>query len=394
MRSIATTALLALTLAAGIATAAPKSSPAGILDTDHAIKVWKSKPGATETTAAMRLRVRKELAGLLSRDPKKLDADAGFWKLLAYLRDFPWDRMPANWKKWYLEKMPNPRLTEAQRSELLETLKRKPIYQMTPKEVDVYLGYAQTAYPDLRQRVVHIARKMLNQPYDMYLLGEFPYEIHDPQPLFDLTHGDCVVFSEHVYSMSLSRDWTQFFRTLLRIRYKDGQVGMTTRNHYTEADWDRNNAWLVRDVTTEIGATTVSKYSEVIDRAAFFAKFGIGAEFKPQRFEDSYIPAGAVESVLGQLRDGDFVNVVRGQGWGAYVGHVGLVGIGPDGKPNFIHSTPPRSKEQPVMEYVRDNVKKNVERAKKGQPQFLGLKFLRLRAEDLARDGVPPAKVN
>jgi hypothetical protein len=73
-----------------------RPQPDKISDIDLAIKVWKTRPAATETTAAMRLRVRKELAILLQRDPKKMDPDTGMWKLLDYLRAFPWDRMPSS----------------------------------------------------------------------------------------------------------------------------------------------------------------------------------------------------------------------------------------------------------------------------------------------------------
>lgn len=355
----------------------------GVTDVEVAVRAWSVKPKAGETTAAMTARVRKDLQKLLASDLATLNYDSDYWRLLRYLREYPWEKMPARWKKWYLEKQPNLMLTDAQCRSLFEQADKKKIFEMTPKELDVYFGETFTVIPDLRARVVHYARKNLGQPYSMYLLGEFPYEIYDQQPLFDTTHGDCVVFSEHIYAMALSRNWKEFFVTLLRLRYKNGQVGMTTRNHYTEADWNKNNTWLIRDVTSELGATTVSTYREKIDRAVFFGKFGLGKDLKPEMLVDTYIPADAVSSVLGKLQDGDFVNVARGIGEGVWIGHVGLIAHGPDGTVNFIHSVGPKSKEQPLMEYLETNVKKNAERKRKGQAQFLGYKFHRLRAEEL-----------
>jgi hypothetical protein len=355
----------------------------GVTDVAVAVRAWNVKPKAGETTAAMNARVRKDLEKLLASDLSRLNFDSDYWRLLRYLREMPWEKMPARWRRWYLEKQPNLMLTDTQRQALIEQAAKKRIYEMTPKELDVYLGDTFASIPDLRARVVHYARKTLGQPYSMYLLGEFPYEVYDPQPLFDTTHGDCVVFAEHMYAMALSRNWKEFFSTLLRLRYKDGQIGMTTRNHYTEADWNKNNAWLVQDVTAQLDATTVSTYREKIDRAAFFGKFGIGTDVPVEILEDTYIPAEAVSSVLGKLQDGDFVNVVRGMGEGVWVGHVGLIAHGPDGTVNFIHSVSPRATEQPLMEYLETNVKKNKQRARKGQAQFLGFKFLRLRAEEL-----------
>lgn len=366
----------------------PTVKPRRFIDPEAAAAIWRMHPKAGETTAAATARAGKRLKGLLTQDPAKLEYDIDYWQLLAYMREVPWTSMPRSRQRWYLEHMPNPRLTDEQRAAILANVNAKPLYKITPKELDVYLGWLKQAVPDLRQRVVTLARKNVGEPYQMYLLGEFPHEIYDADPTYNLGKGDCVVFSEHMYSMALSSNWNEFYRTLQRLRYKDGVVGMTTRNHYTEADWDKNNSWLVRDVTHELGATTVTKYREPIDRAKFFANFGIGQGIPKQVLEDDYIPAAAVPSVLAKLQDGDFVNVVRGVGEGVWVGHVGLIAHGKDGTVHFIHSTPPKSKEQPIMEYVTDNVKKNVERAKKGKAQFLGFKFLRLRAEDL-KDGAP-----
>ena len=360
-----------------------KSSGAAVkfADADRAIAVWNVKPNARETTAAMKLRVRKDLATLLDTPADKLDYDVSYWKLLAFLRETPWNAMPPRWRQWYLAKMPNPRLTGEQRLAMIDRLKDKPIYRMTPKEVDVFLGDAHEQKSTLRERVMLIARKQLGQPYQMYLLGEFPYEVYDPDPLYTLGKSDCVVFSEHTYAMALGANWKEFFSTLQKLRYRNGEIGMLTRNHWTELDWDKNNSWLLDDATEKLGATTTTKFSETIDKAKFFANFGIGQDAGKQVLNDSYIPAEAVEGVLHGLKDGDFVNVVRGRGAGVWVGHTGLIGHAPDGTVTFIHSTPPKVKEQPLMDYVRENVKKNAQRRKEGKAEFLGFKFLSLRED-------------
>ena len=83
--------------------------------------------------------------------------------------------------------------------------------------------------------------------------------------------------------------WVRLRRPTL-LRYKDGVPGMTTRNHYTEADWVKNNTWMMDDVTDKLDATTVTKYTEKIDRASFFKNFGIGQDIKAETLEDDYIP--------------------------------------------------------------------------------------------------------
>lgn len=354
------------------------------VDVTAAIRAWEVKATSQETTGAFHRRIAQQIINLSKKPTNQLE-DTEKWRLLAYVRELPWKRVPSSWKTWYLATMPNPRLTEEQTSALLERIQSKKLYEVTPKELDVYLGWAQKAIPDLRQRVVHYARQRVGQPYEMYLLGEFPFEIYDPQPLFELSKSDCVVFCEHTYAMALSSDWKEFFATLQKIRYKNGQIGMLTRNHYTEADWNKNNSWLVQDVTTQLGATSVSLYTERIDRNKFFAKYGLDPRLPMENLVDHYIPGEAVASVVGKLKDGDFVNVVRGKGQDAWVGHTGLIAHDGKGQVVFIHSTPPKVVEVPLLTYVRENLEANAKRAKKNEAQFLGLKFLRLRAEELSR---------
>ena len=52
-----------------------------------------------------------------------------------------------------------------------------PLYRMTPVQIDEELARFQREQPDLRDRVSVIARRFIGQPYELYLLGEFPYEL-------------------------------------------------------------------------------------------------------------------------------------------------------------------------------------------------------------------------
>lgn len=256
--------------------------------------------------------------------------------------------------------------------ETLGHLKYVPIYRMKPQEVDRYLAYLHEKEPDLQKRIVHLGRKNIGQPYEIYLLGEFPYELYDPQPLYELRKSDCVVFSEHTYAMALSRNWREFFRTLERIRYKDGEIGMLTRNHYTIADWDRNNAWFVKDITRDIGGEETATLHQVINRAKFFSKHGIGQDIPEQEVVDCYVPREVILKNMDKLSDGDFVNVIRGNEKSQYAGHTGLISKGPNGETYFLHSTPPKVREQLLADYLE-----------KTKERTLGMKFLRPRFEEL-----------
>ncbi len=257
----------------------------------------------------------------------------------------------------------------------------KPLYEFNESELDVYLRLLAHTEPDLRRRIVRLARKNLGQPYELYLLGEMPFETHDPQPLYCLSKSDCVVFAEHTYAMALGNDWSSFFRYLQRIRYRDGRIGVATRNHFTEADWNPSNVWLVGDITRELAEGKQREFRQQVDRASFLKKrYGLEVDIPVEHHADIYLPWSHVEGALPHLRDGDFVNVVRGDpetngsGW---VGHVGLIALDPQGQVNLIHSTKPEVREEPLAAYIA----RSRERVESGKPQLLGFKFLRLQSD-------------
>ena len=274
----------------------------------------------------------------------------------------------------------------------------KPLYECSEAEVDQYLKFLSATEPDLRKRIVHLARKNIGQPYELYLLGEMPFEPYDPQPIYCLGKSDCLVFSEHTYAMALSPDWPSFMRMLQRIRYRDGKLGVTTRNHYTEADWNISNRWLVEDLTAELAGDKAVKFREAIDRSKFFKnRYKLDVKVPVEQHEDIYLPYQEIARAKGKLRDGDFVNIVRATakpnsaeqneifGGSAFVGHVGLIAHGEDGEVHLIHSTVPKVREETIDSYIARSTKDLKEKDAEGKPRLVGFKFLRLQEEPLIK---------
>ncbi len=283
--------------------------------------------------------------------------------------------------------------------EILQPLLKKPLYEFTEAEVDTYLRWLHAAEPDFRRRIVHLARKNLGQPYDIYLLGEMPFEPYDPQPIYCLDRSDCLVYSEHTYAMALGSDWPRFMAMLQRLRYRDGQIGVATRNHYTEADWNISNRWLVEDITAQVAGDSAQKFKQKIDRARFLrSSFNLDVDIPVENREDVFLPYREIDRADPELREGDFVNIVRGHppaegaasneneifGGSAWVGHVGLVVRGEGGSLNFIHSTKPKVREQTFASLVEYGDESRAEKLAEGKPVLLGFKFLRLRDEPMA----------
>lgn len=266
----------------------------------------------------------------------------------------------------------------------------KQIYQMSPQEADGYIAQMQQSEPDLRKRIAAIGRRNIGQPYMLNLLGEYPYELHDTLPTFSLAQSDCVVFAEHTYAMALSRNWKEFYWMLQRIRYKDGVIGVATRNHYTEQDWNINNGWLVTDVTRQLAGDYAASYPLRVDRQHFLkTRHHTDVSLRVQTSTEYYVPKERVADVLGQLQDGDFVNVISTRDGGYWASHVGLVVTAADGKRMFLNSAEPQVREESFEQFyarTAEREARNAAAGKNGQ-KLAGFKFLRLNDNII----VPPA---
>ncbi len=272
----------------------------------------------------------------------------------------------------------------------MDDILKKQVYQMTPQEVSRYVAHMHQAEPDLRKRIAAIGRQNIGQPYVLNLLGEYPYELHDTLPMFSLEQSDCVVFAEHTYAMAMSRSWEEFFWMLQRIRYKDGVIGVATRNHYTEVDWNINNNWLVSDISALVAGPDALSYELKIDRARFLKmRHRTLREIPVQLSREAYVDKDKLAPVLPQLREGDLVNVVSTRDGKFWVSHVGLIVIGADGRRNFLNSAEPQVREESFEAFFQRTAEReqnNAEAGRNGQ-KLAGFKFLRLNDNIV----VPPA---
>ena len=92
----------------------------------------------------------------------------------------------------------------------LKELTNKKIYEFSNIDVDDYLRYYSNFEPNLRKRIEHYGMRFIGQPCKIYLLGEAPFELYDPDPLVSIQNSDCVTYVEMVYAMGLSDNWRSF----------------------------------------------------------------------------------------------------------------------------------------------------------------------------------------
>jgi hypothetical protein len=251
----------------------------------------------------------------------------------------------------------------------------KQIYQMSPQEAGAFIAELRRAEPDLRKRIAAIGRRNIGQPYKLNLLGEFPYELHDTLPMYSLSASDCLVFAEHTYAMALSSSWEEFFWTLQRIRYKNGVIGVASRNHYMEVDWNINNRWLLWD------ASAGASYAMRVDRAQFLlSQHHVQRDIPVQDTVEAFLPVERALREFGTLGEGDMVEVVSLRKGRHMVTHVGLVVLDAQGARRFLHSAAPEVREETFEAFIA----RTQARANNG---LAGFKFMRLNESIV----VPPA---
>ncbi|MFA6618501.1 MAG: N-acetylmuramoyl-L-alanine amidase-like domain-containing protein [Candidatus Neomarinimicrobiota bacterium] len=250
----------------------------------------------------------------------------------------------------------------------LQELLAKPLYEFSEKDIDTYLPYLQYTVPELQERIKHLARKGLGQKYNIYLLGEYPAEIYDDQPLFDLRESDCVVFTEHILAMAMGHDWQSFFSILQRIRYKDGVISYITRNHFSEYDWGPNNSWLADDITDEIAGEYAKLDTILVNKGNFFKRREVPYHMPIDSIVWKYIPMEVMPMMLDKLETGDIVNVVRGYQSNRWIGHFGLVMKDDDGSVYFLHSTHPEVIQQSFTEVIDNINASNLEKMEYNAP--------------------------
>ncbi len=203
---------------------------------------------------------------------------------------------------------------------------------------------------DLCERIAFISKQFLGTPYkESTLIGD----VKTPEMLvINFEAFDCFTFLDSIEAMRLSRSFTEFYKHLIGVRYKEGIVGYKKRNHFF-TDWCESNRDFVQDVTARIGGDktkTVKKSLNRKDDGTYFLT-GIAA------FDRiiTYIPAEDInEVVLARLKTGDYVGIYSGL-QGLDVSHVGIIIKNLSG-PTFRHasSAPSIRKvvDQDFLEYI------------------------------------------
>ena len=95
-------------------------------------------------------------------------------------------------------------------------------------------------YPT-QQRIEIQSAALLSTPYLEGALGEGIHGRYDQNPLYRFDYFDCETYVDTVMALALAKDFSDFRKKINQIRYKQGIVSFTWRNHFPSADWIPNN---------------------------------------------------------------------------------------------------------------------------------------------------------
>lgn len=252
----------------------------------------------------------------------------------------------------------------------------KPFYEMDNCAIDSLLNTVSQQNLTVTERINLFSERFLGTPYNFNCVGDGPYALMENYPLVNFKETNCMAFCEHVLALSISDSWDNFFNNLQHIRYKNGIIGMRTRNHYTMADWLPENNWLLEDVSAIVGAEYTKSVTRVISHREFLKGKGISdmRYVLPDReITVYYVPLENLLDIEGNIKSGDILALIFANRDDIFSAHMLMVVEKNRGK--YIRessSSKMTTFDTPYKEWVL---------RKQDTDKYLGLCFMRVRKE-------------
>ena len=112
----------------------------------------------------------------------------------------------------------------------------------TDQEITTILTNIQQAKcKNFADKLVFISKIFINKPYLFNALGEGQKGAFDDNPLYRTDFFDCETYVDTVMALAFATNLKSFQKVINQIRYKNGKISFTKRNHFTCIDWNQNN---------------------------------------------------------------------------------------------------------------------------------------------------------
>ncbi len=225
---------------------------------------------------------------------------------------------------------------------------------------------------DFGATLVAVGKTFLGTPYVAKTL-----EVGDTESLVINLHGlDCTTYVENVLAFGLmlkqaETNFDAFTGALENIRYKDGKLdGYASRLHYF-SEWIANNEkkGLLKDITTEIGGTEITKDINFMSTHRDLYPFLSDDEnFEKIKQSENHLndqpicvlPQNAIEMNEALIRSGDIIALTTAIE-GLDITHTGIASREKDGRIHLLHASSSGQvevSELPLVDYLK-KIKKN-----------------------------------
>lgn len=124
----------------------------------------------------------------------------------------------------------------------------------------------------LEERIDALSHVFIGAPYADDSLGEDEQGQYDKDPLISFGEFDCTTYVETILAGAMSDSLDEFMPNLMSLRYKDGKVTFTARNHFPSLDWIPNNQDKLKDVTAIVAQTALMTATAIIDKTSWYQK--------------------------------------------------------------------------------------------------------------------------
>ncbi len=194
-----------------------------------------------------------------------------------------------------------------------QQIQAEQLYEMTNQQIDELLTDVSSQNLTITERINKYSELFLGMPYNIKCAGDGKDALYETWQLVNFKETNCMVFCEHVLAMSISDSWDNFFNNLQQIRYKNGMIGMRTRNHYTMGDWLPENSWLLDDVTKIVGEKYAKPTTRTISHKTFFQGKGISDLRYVQKDREMtihYVPIKDLLKIKHNVKTGDILALI------------------------------------------------------------------------------------
>lgn len=254
----------------------------------------------------------------------------------------------------------------------------KPFYKMTHRDIGELVRQTSEQPLTITQKMNYLSQFFLGTHYNLHCTGDGADALLEAWPLVNFKETNCMALCEHVLALSISDSWDNFFDNLQQIRYRDGLIGMKTRNHYTMADWLPQNSWLLQDVSRAVGGAFTKTMTRTISHRTFFKNKGISdmRDVLPDRtITIDYIPLDKVLSVRQNIQTGDVGAILFADKKDIFSAHMFLIAE-KNGQKYVREASMSKmtTLDTPLDRWFKDKLKYSAQR-------YAGIALMRVRAE-------------